>query len=1076
MAFAALLALGGAAPARAQEAAGGLRGVVRDADLGGTVPAATAQLLERNLRAVTDDDGVFTFLDLPPGSYTLIVTKAGYERAVVTGVAVAPGRVTDVSVDLRGEVTEMEEMVVRDIEIRDTATEAGLLTIRAASVALQDAISGELLRRAGAGDAAAALRMVVGASVEEGRYATVRGLSDRYVGVALNGIRVPSSDPKKRAVHMDLFPAGTIKSLSVAKTFTPDLPGDYSGGGVNIETLGVPDRPFFRASFSREYDPLVTGRDDFLGYERPPMDRWGRHRGARALPEGADNMEARRLTGILPSYHDAFPTEDAPHTALYSELDAITRSFTPVMGVRRMRAGPNWGAAVNFGDRGPIGDGFWGWQTAMTYGRKYAMWRGYERSLLLPALGSGGATDDEYDREVGTEELKYSQMGAIGLNDGGDNGVTILGLRNRVTTDRAAIRRDILDLATVNQFDVQQGLHYSERSLDVLQFHGRHELVSPQAAPFGLKVDWHAARNVARQEEPDVRFFRNVVTRQSATNWLHTAVAPGLSASPQDRSTRIWRDTQEKNTILGLNVELPFERWVADPHGRFWGKDRERNDGQGRIKFGLSRDWTLRDYEQQSYYYQFANQQLPTYTGPVYSVPPYPRGRRGREMFEADLAAWRASPAGQTYAQMQQLFQEDVNKSAFISSSPFTLWSDVFLAPDRIGLSQSRNSLLWYIHPRQNDISYHGEQEFHAGYAMVEFPVTRQLSFMVGARAENTRLFVNPRSDMDEFIPRQAYLVPVQNAVTNIVNGQVTYYYTIEGVPRERARAEVNDSRWLPAATLTYELLPDLKFRGAWSHTIARPTFLEIAPIITYDYVDNETVIGNRDLVLSEITNWDARLEWLRSDAEMYALSWFSKDVLNPIEKESFAYLTQDYLLTVNYPSGSLHGFEGELRRRLDFLPWPGRDLIVKLNYTRIYSEVVVPENQRISLAHHGIDRETRPMEGQPKYLFNAGLLWDFAATGTSLGLFYNLKGDALKSGAAISENGARPDIYTLRQGTLNFTLSQKLGRHFTLGLRLSNLTEESVTEAYRVEGREDVVRRKAPAGVLTTVSVSASF
>ncbi len=1062
-------------PASAQEATGGIRGIVRDVDLGGTVPSAMVQIVERGARRPTDDEGVFFFEDVPAGSYTIIVTKAGYERAIRPGIAVAPGRMTEIEVELRAEVTELEEMVVRDVEIRDTATEEGLLRIRETSVSMQDAISGDLLRRAGASDAAAALRMVVGASIEDGRYATVRGLSDRYVGAALNGIRVPSADPKRRAVHMDLFPAGTIRSLSVAKTFTPDLPGDYSGGGVNIETLGVADRPFVRLSFSREYDPEVTSRQDFLGYDRPPMDRWGRHRGARALPVEADNMEAQRLTGIMASYHDRYAGPGAPHDPQYLTLDRITRAFTPVIGTRRMRAGPNWGAAISLGDRGDIGDGHWGWQTALNYGRKYSMQRGFDRALVLAAIGSGEVPDEDYTREVGAEELKFSQMAAIGITDGAEDGVTLTALRNRVTADRAALRREVIDFEKEGQLSVSQGLHYTERSLDVLQFRGRHTIVSPKDALFGLKTDWYAARHITRQEEPDVRFFRNVVTRTADERWMHTAVAPGLSASPQDRSTRIWRDTQEENTQLGMNVELPFERWVADPQGRFWGKDAERNQGEGRAKFGLSRDWTIRDYSQQSYYYQFANQQLPTYTGPIYSVPPYPRGAAGRRRFEADVAAWRASPAGQLYQQMEQQFKIDSEKSAFFSDSPDALWSDVFLKPDRIGLGPCQNSLLWYIHPRYNDISYHGEQEFHAGYAMIEFPVTRQFSFMIGARAENTRLRVDPRSDMDEFIPLQAYLVPVLNEVVT-ADGRTTYYYTIEGVPRERAVAEIRDSRWLPAASMTYEIFPGMKLRGAWSRTIARPTFLEIAPIITYDFIENETVIGNRDLVLSSITNYDLRLEYLRGDSEVYGISWFRKQIADPIEKESFGYLTEDYLLTVNYPSGSLNGIEAEFRRRLDFLPWPGRHLMLKLNYTRIESEVVVPENMRISLAYHGIDRETRPMEGQPKYLFNAGLLADFESSGTSFGLFYNLRGDTLKSGAAVGEKGARPDIYTLRQGTLNLTLSQKIGRYFTVGLRLSNLTEESAVEVYRVSGRPDVLRRTAPAGVLTSFNVSASF
>ena len=42
-------------------------------------------------------------------------------------------------------------------------------------------------------------KLVVGASITAGKYATVRGLSDRYTGTTLNGVRVPSADPRRRA-------------------------------------------------------------------------------------------------------------------------------------------------------------------------------------------------------------------------------------------------------------------------------------------------------------------------------------------------------------------------------------------------------------------------------------------------------------------------------------------------------------------------------------------------------------------------------------------------------------------------------------------------------------------------------------------------------------------------------------------------------------------------------------------------------------------------------------------------------------------------------------------------------------
>ena len=154
------------------------------------LPRARVTLVEALLATATNADGQFLFERVPPGTYTLSVTKDGYERQIVTNVVVAPGQIAEVKVDLISEVVDMEELVVKGEDLLGN-TEIGLLEVRAESATVQDAISSELIGKAGASDAAGALKLVVGATVSEGKYATVRGLSDRYTGTTLER-RAPS--------------------------------------------------------------------------------------------------------------------------------------------------------------------------------------------------------------------------------------------------------------------------------------------------------------------------------------------------------------------------------------------------------------------------------------------------------------------------------------------------------------------------------------------------------------------------------------------------------------------------------------------------------------------------------------------------------------------------------------------------------------------------------------------------------------------------------------------------------------------------------------------------------------------
>ncbi|MEL7066870.1 MAG: TonB-dependent receptor plug domain-containing protein, partial [Planctomycetota bacterium] len=168
--------------------------------------------------------------------------------------------------ELMGQFDDQEEFVVEKVETVG-GTELGLLQLRAESPALLDSISSELISRAGAGDAGAALKLISGATVQDGKYAVVRGLPDRYVNSQLYGIRLPTADADKRAVELDQFPSTVIRTIEVSKTFTPDQQGDASGGAVNMVLKGVPDVTYFSFKASTRWNSQASGRSDFLSYD-----------------------------------------------------------------------------------------------------------------------------------------------------------------------------------------------------------------------------------------------------------------------------------------------------------------------------------------------------------------------------------------------------------------------------------------------------------------------------------------------------------------------------------------------------------------------------------------------------------------------------------------------------------------------------------------------------------------------------------------------------------------------------------------------------------------------------------------
>jgi len=258
---------------------GAVRGRITDREFGGPVAGATVTVVENGRRVSAEADGSFSIPDLAPGRYTLVVAREGFVRQLKSEVVVQDGRLTELDVQLAGEFEDMDEFVVQELEL--AGSESALLELRLESPQLLDSVGADMMAKAGAGDAASALLLVSGATVQDGKYAVVRGLPDRYVSAQLDGVRLPTSDAKRRAVQLDQFPSAIIQSVQVSKTFTPDQQGDASGGAVNIDLKDIPDETSFQIKAQTGFNSQVRDAGtNFLGYEGSNLGQWGHFDGA----------------------------------------------------------------------------------------------------------------------------------------------------------------------------------------------------------------------------------------------------------------------------------------------------------------------------------------------------------------------------------------------------------------------------------------------------------------------------------------------------------------------------------------------------------------------------------------------------------------------------------------------------------------------------------------------------------------------------------------------------------------------------------------------------------------------------
>ncbi|MGH2690735.1 MAG: TonB-dependent receptor domain-containing protein, partial [Actinomycetota bacterium] len=750
-------------PAAAQEVpAGIIRGTVYDREYSTPVAGARVSVLGLPLVVLSSPDGTFLIRSIPIGTWTLTVGKDGYETLLLTDLAVAPGGFTDVRADLTAEVLDLEEMVVTGADAL-LGSEVGLLDLRAAAVSVQDAVSSELIGKAGASDAAGALKLVVGASVQGGRYATVRGLSDRYTGTTLNGVRIPSADPRRRAVQLDLFPTGTIEGVTVTKSFMPDLQGDFTGGGIDIRTKSIPDEPVLNFSTSYEFNSLTTGNDEFLTYDSGGVDALAHHGGDRGLPP-----EASGSLPSVPSFRSCFPSgSGCPSETQWAEsqtLDRAVRSLDPAIGVSESAPGLNSGFSLVAGDRYEFGDGrTLGVMSGLSYSRKFESYgQGLNNSGVVSDPSQPISLTRKRSDSRGMEEVLIGALANVVLKPGEGHELALRVVANQSAEDEARFQVESQGVsATTATFEQNQTLHYTERSLVSFQLHGSHAPRDGRRP----RIEWMASSNRTYQDEPDVRFFRN----RYYVNSSPTATAPYSAdfnfggTTAQQNTRRIFREIDEDNLQGALHVTLPF------------------GSGQGLegyVKSGLYADITDRAYFQQSFFYQFA---------------------------------------GQTGSRTDPARAQNDSYASFTSTDPDRLWTDLFLDPERIGLASdipangAPNQLLWALQPFGDDVDYDGDQTIQAAYAMGEVPLRHDLKVVGGVRRETTRMEVAPRPHA----PRT--MVPVIDVLDDSGDRQI-----VDAAP-EAAAASIRETRTLPALSVVWEPAIRMNVRFSWSRTLARP-------------------------------------------------------------------------------------------------------------------------------------------------------------------------------------------------------------------------------------------------------------
>ena len=221
-----------------QVTTGRIVGRVIDAASGVGIADAGVQVVGTSIGVRSGVDGRFAIAGVPAGTVAIQVRRIGFATKQVTGLVLEAGKSLEQSVSLTHATIQLETQVTTATRERGSVSDA--LDAQRTAVGVVSAVTAEQISKSPDGDAAQAVKRVSGVTVQDGKYVFVRGLGERYTTSSLNGARVPSPEPERRVVPLDMFPAGLLQTITTSKTFTPDLQGDFSGALVNIKTREFP--------------------------------------------------------------------------------------------------------------------------------------------------------------------------------------------------------------------------------------------------------------------------------------------------------------------------------------------------------------------------------------------------------------------------------------------------------------------------------------------------------------------------------------------------------------------------------------------------------------------------------------------------------------------------------------------------------------------------------------------------------------------------------------------------------------------------------------------------------------------
>ncbi len=499
-------------------------GRVTDAQTGQGLPGAQVVVEGTQRGTLSGADGRFMITALEGGQVNLVVSYLGYDEGRVAGVSVGSEGASALEIALTPAAVAIEGVTITVAGQRGTISRA--LEDQRNAAGVISAITSEQMSRSPDGNAAAAVQRLSGVSVQDGKHVSVRGLGERYTTTSLNGRRIPSPDPEKKVVPLDLFPSGLLQSITTSKTFTPNLSGDFSGGQVDIRTREFPAQRQVTYSYSAGFTQGVTGRTMLAAPSA----------GGEWLAFGS---EPRQVPGVL----------DRPgllENAGQSDFNDIVRSFRNRWGVASETAMPAGSFSMSMGGTDPLFGRPIGYLASATYSIDQSARRELVRAIALPGPGGEAVEASRYEGTLGRTSVLWGGLLNLGTTFGDDHRVSMIASYNR-SADNDGRRERGVNESTGADIRIDR-LQYVERGVFSGQLQGEHSVGLRQS------FDWSLAASSVTRREPDRSEVVYLIDRNASGEEL----PPAWALTGNEVAVRTFADLRESALEATANHRISF--------------------------------------------------------------------------------------------------------------------------------------------------------------------------------------------------------------------------------------------------------------------------------------------------------------------------------------------------------------------------------------------------------------------------------------------------------------------------------------------------------------------------------------